>query len=505
MKKYIKQNDGYSHLSLGNLFLTIKKYSKNKSGAIQTEVFCTLFNIESITDTTVNNYCTGYRGIGDDYKQIYINFKKKYQKDKSILIPIINNTLSIIDGEIYDIKEIDEINKKDSIKKIITNLHTIVKNDIYVSNNFKVNILSLIKNKDYYSVLCEILFYVILENKQPLYESDLITDTIEEILKDTNISIKDLQEYLSITFKEGISLIRSLKKLASNNNPYALYELGNKEYKGEIAGYPRYEEAYNYHLKAAEYNHPTSNWMIAHMIINKKIGSLSKEDTDLALSFLKKAISLGSISALNTMGICYMEGIIKKDKKKAYDYFKKAAEKKYVYAYNNLGRLLEQDKEYEAALEYYLKSANEEESWACNKVGLYYYLGLGTNKDLNKAFYYFNLGNNAPINIRNPWNTFNLVKLFYSVGNATLGIKKDIDKSISLLNTLNNFEPANELFLYLYYEKYLNNKNEENLNKVNYYLNIINNTKDCEIKKKIEKELKKIDNYYITINMDTCH
>ena len=500
MKKYIKQNDGYNHLSLGNLFLIIKKYSKNKSGAIQTEIFCTLFNIESITDTTVNNYCTGYRGIGDDYKQIYINLRKKYQKNKTILLPIINNTLSIIDGEIYDIKEIDEINNKESIKKIITSLHTIVKNDIYVSNNFKVNILSLIKNKDYYSALCEILFYVILENKQPLYESDLITDTIEEILKDTNISIKDLQDYLSITFKEGVSLIRTLKKLAENNNPYALYELGNKEYKGEITGYPRYEEAYNYHLKAASYNHPTSNWMISHMIINKKIGSLSKEDIDLAISYLEKAISLGSISALNTMGLCYMEGIIKKDKKKAYDYFKKAAEKKYVYAYNNLGRLHEQNKEYDKALEYYLKSANEEESWACNKVGLYYYLGLGTKKDIDKSFYYFNVGNNAPINIRNPWNTYNLVKLFYSGGNAKLGIKKDIDKSISLLKTLNNFEPANELLLYLYYEKYLNNKNEENLSNLNYYLNIINTNSNYELKKKIEKELAKIKEYSIKIN-----
>ena len=63
MKKFIKQNDGYNHLSLGNLFLTIKKYTKNKSGAIQTEIFCTLFNIDSITDTTVNNYFTGYRKI----------------------------------------------------------------------------------------------------------------------------------------------------------------------------------------------------------------------------------------------------------------------------------------------------------------------------------------------------------------------------------------------------------------------------------------------------------
>ena len=500
MKKYIKLNDGYNHLSLGNLFLIIKKYSKNKSGAIQTEIFCTLFNIDSISDTTVNNYCTGYRSIGDSYKQTYINFRKKYKQNQDILIPIINNLLSIIDGQIYNMNDTNQINNVESLKKVVTSLHTIVKNDIYVPNNFKVTILSYINEKNYYNALCEILFFIILEKKQPLYESDLITETIEEILENTNISIKDLKDYLSITFKEGISLISSLKKLADNNNPYALYELGNKEYRGEIAGYPRYEESYNYHLKAAQYNHPTSNWMIAHMIINKKIGSLSKDDIDIALEYLEKAISLGSISAINTKGLCYMYGLIEKDYEKAKTYFKQAADKKYVYAYNNLGRIYEQNKEYEKALEYFLKSAKEEESWACNKVGLYYYLGLGTKKDINKAFYYFNLGTKAPINIKNPWNTYNLVKLFYSKGNAKLGIKKDIDKSISMLNTINNFEPSNELFLYLYYEKYLNNKNQENLNKLKYYLNIINISENTEIKKTIEKELKRIEEYYINLN-----
>ena len=67
---YIKLNNNPNHLSLGNLFNEIKKLSINKSSAIQTEIFCILFNIDSISDTTVNNYCTGYRTIGNNYKQI---------------------------------------------------------------------------------------------------------------------------------------------------------------------------------------------------------------------------------------------------------------------------------------------------------------------------------------------------------------------------------------------------------------------------------------------------
>ena len=74
---YIKLNNNDNHLSLGNLFNIIKKISKNKSGAIQTELFCILFNIDNISETTVNNYCTGFRSINSTYKQIYINYKKK--------------------------------------------------------------------------------------------------------------------------------------------------------------------------------------------------------------------------------------------------------------------------------------------------------------------------------------------------------------------------------------------------------------------------------------------
>ena len=83
MKAYIKLNDNTSHLSLGNLFNTIKKLSVNKTGAIQTEVFCTLFSIDDISDTTVGNYCTGYRAIGSEYKQIFLEYKKIYQDNKT--------------------------------------------------------------------------------------------------------------------------------------------------------------------------------------------------------------------------------------------------------------------------------------------------------------------------------------------------------------------------------------------------------------------------------------
>lgn len=503
MNTYIKLNNNDNHLSLGNLFNIIKKISKNKSSAIQTELFCIIFNIDNISETTVNNYCTGLRSINSTYKQIYINYKKKYQEDINILIPTINNLLSIIDSYLYNLKTIKEINNIDSIKNLITNLHPLVKNDIYVPKKLKKEILSYIKNNNFYQALSSILFFIILDKKQPIYVEEEIKETIENISRNTNISINDLKKFLEVQFKEGISLIPSLKKLAKNNNPYALYELGNLEYNGIIAGYPRYEEAFNYHLQAASYDHPTSNWMLAHMIINKKIGSLSKEDINNAWNYLLKAKSLDSISAINTIGICYLHGYNKENKKdliKAINHFELAAKNNYIYAYNNLGKIYEDKLDYQKAFDYYMLSAKEEESWACNKIGEYYRLGLHGEIDLNKAYQYYTIGANAPIHNRCNWNIYNLVKYFYLDGNSTLGIKKDIDKSISLLNQINDFPYSNELLLYSYYQKYLQNPIYQK--ELDYYLNQINNSPilNKEYKIEIESKLKEIKENQISLN-----
>ena len=63
-KKFVKMNDNKNYVSLGNLFNIIKKYSKVSASAMQTEIFCSLFNVSGINKTTVNNYLIGYRAIG---------------------------------------------------------------------------------------------------------------------------------------------------------------------------------------------------------------------------------------------------------------------------------------------------------------------------------------------------------------------------------------------------------------------------------------------------------
>ena len=99
-KKFIKMNNNKDYLSLGNLVNIIKKYSKVKESSIQQEVFCSIFNINNINNTTVNNYLIGYRAIGLEYKKIYIDLKNKYKINKEIFFNIFANIITILEENI---------------------------------------------------------------------------------------------------------------------------------------------------------------------------------------------------------------------------------------------------------------------------------------------------------------------------------------------------------------------------------------------------------------------
>lgn len=466
-RKYIKLNDNYSHLSLGNIISTIKDESKNKTSAIQSEVFCALFNLEFINESTVNNYCIGSRSIGNDYKQIYIVLRKKYKNDQLIFIDIICNILSIINGIIYDIKNINTINSNNSLKNICNKLYNISKNDFYVTKDITTKFRNLLKKEDYYNLFIEMLFYAILEKKQPLYEDEKTKNVIETILQNTDISVIDLQNFLLLELNEGINFSHSLKLLAKDGNPYANYHLAVMEYRGEFTGYPRYDKAYEYFFNAANNNHPSAYWMLGNMIIKEKIGN---KDYNKAIEYFNKAKDLGNIAAINSLGLCYKYGLgVKKDIKKSLELFNEAANKNYVYALNNLGLYYEMQKEYDKALKYFTKSANLNESFACNKVGEY------KRKQNNKieALKYYNKALESSIRETCMWAYYNIAKYYYLDGDLETNTLKDINKAINYFEKSNNLIESLQELLFIYYNKYLENNNKENLDKIYYYKNLI--------------------------------
>ena len=147
-------NDNYNYLSFGNLINIIKKVSNNKN-AMQTELFCTIFNVNNVNATTINNYCIGYRAIGLEYKKTYVDLKRKYETDKSVYLDIVLGILSIMDDIIYikDDKSLDLINTNKKLKEVIIELLKIASNDEHIEKT-KLNKL---KNMNSYESFIEIL------------------------------------------------------------------------------------------------------------------------------------------------------------------------------------------------------------------------------------------------------------------------------------------------------------------------------------------------------------
>lgn len=494
-KEYIKMNNNDDHLSLGNLFRLIKELSKNKSSALQTEIFCFLFEIDEINDTTVNNYCVGCRGIGNDYKQIYLNKQKRYIKDDTIFEDIIINILSIIDGRIYVTdKKREFINTNESMNNLCKKLYNIAKNDKSVNTELITNINVLLKENDYYKAFVEILFFIVLQKRQPLYESDLKKEVIENILNDTYMSSSGLQEYLILKLTESINFDFNMKKIALEGNAYACFEIGSNEYCGYVTGKPRYEEAYKYFKIAANYNHAGALYMIGNMYYKGYLGNKTDEELETAYNYLIKARDLGNIAALNVLGVFYLNGLypVKKDVEEAIKYFNKASDNNYAYALNNLGKIYEERKENDLAFSYYTRSADLGESWACNKVGECYKKGIYTKKDPLKAFEYYKKAIESNHRVTEYYAYYNLASIYYN-GNAEIGVSKDEEKAIEYykIASSHNILEASIDLLYITVDKYLKTRESRFLEKINQYKKAIeiNSKYTKEIKEKVEKIL----------------
>lgn len=473
--KYVKMNNNQRHLSLGNFCRIVKELSLNKAFATQSEIFAGLFGIDDVSDSTVNNYCIGYRAIGSDFKKNYIKRKKYPNREFDDTIISIYN---ILKGQINSVKNHDEIIKitqDDLFKKLCLNLYNLAKNDEDVTPLFTRNIYKLINENKYYDCMCEILLYIVLEKPQPIYTDKTQREMLEELLNNTNISMNDLESFLKVQLQDGINYIYSLKKLSKQNNPYASFELGDMEYKGIMSGIPRYNKAYDFFNISASKNHPRAHWLIGKMLMEGKIGNKTKEDLKKGFNHLKEAEKLGSIAAINSIGLCYLKGIYKnKNKEKSIKYFNLAASHDYVYAHNNLGKIYEIDGDLKKAFEHYYISSSLEESWACNKMGVWYKDGIYVSKDLKKSFEYFNLALNVPKILLNHWAYFNLAKYFYLNGSYEANVEKDLNKAINYFDKCKDFiDDAYLELIDIYIKLYKKDLNDEHLNKINEYIKVL--------------------------------
>lgn len=508
-KNFIRLNINDNYLSLGNLFRIIKEESNSKNTFLQSDLFCTIFNIDSIADSTVNNYCTGFRAINSSYKAYFQKLKKDYEIDNLVLKSTIIHILSLLEN--VNLKEdisLESINNNVKLYHICNRLYSISKNDSDVNINLSDKLHNFIESQDLYNFLVQVLFYVILDKKQPILIDESFSNIVEKNIYDTNISLNDITDFINIQLNSGIWSIRGINELAKTHNPFACFEMASLEFYGLIAGYPRYDKAYEYYRIAADNKHPTANWAIGYMYYTGKIGSNTKHDKYLSLKYLNKARKLKCSNAFNSLGLIILNGNfphIPSNKEKAIEFFKEAASLGNVYAFNNLGKIYEKENKLSIAFSYYQTAANIGESWAANKVGEFYRQGIYVNKDLSKAYEYYKKASDSPIFTLCEWSKYNLAKYFYLYGNLEIGINKDINKAISLLDSITDNIKALEELIYIYYNLYIESKkeNKDYLNKLHYYINLIGNHTEysVELKNKIENKLKDLNSKITKIEL----
>lgn len=510
-KEFIRLNVNDNYLSLGNLFRIIKEESDSSNNFMQSDLFCIIFDTDEIADSTVNNYCTGLRNINLKYKNYFRELKNSYENDKDIFILTIGKILELIEDQSFNLDNINikKINTNSKLKHICNKLYSISKNDSDVSIGLSNKLYQFLEENNLYQFFIQVLFYVVLDKKQPIYTYDNLNEVIEKNIYDTNISINDIQEFTNLQLNSGIWSIRGIKQLAKKDNPFACFELASMECYGIVTGKPRYEEAYKYYKIAATHNHPVANWAIGYLYYEGYIGEKSKHDLYLAFKYFNKARKLKCSNAFNSIGLILLNGTIShlnKNKTYAIKMFEQAISMGNIYAYNNLGKIYEDEKNYKKAYDLYIVSANLGESWAANKIGEFYRKGILKNKNLKKAFKYYNIANESPKFTLCPWAKYNLAKYFYLNGNVEIGIKKDLNKAIELLEYISDeLLEASEELLYIYYKLYLNGNKKEQ-----YYLDRLMVFKEkCEnnisynnkVRNRIETVLSKINNKYTNIKL----
>ena len=110
-----------------------------------------------------------------------------------------------------------------------------------------------------------------------------------------------------------------------------------------------------------------------------------------AFEWFKKAAEQGEAVAQFNVGVLYLNGEgVEKDAKVAFEWFKKAAEHGYAVAQSNVGvfylngEVVEKDAK--EAFEWFKKAAEQGDAGGQNNLGTCYYFGVGVEKDVKEAF-----------------------------------------------------------------------------------------------------------------------
>jgi len=167
--------------------------------------------------------------------------------------------------------------------------------------------------------------------------------------------------------------IRFLLKACEQEYPDALNFLGELHSEGRYSRVPKDARlAVKYFFKAAQAGHLEGMCNLAQYLMD---GEGIKQDYNFAIQWLRKAVERNYPRALNQLGKLYYQGVgvEQRDYNQAVDLLKRAAEQKYCNAFNSLGVAYEEGngviKDLDMAASFYEKSKEQGNVNAYNNLG----------------------------------------------------------------------------------------------------------------------------------------
>ena len=122
-KNFIRLNVNDNYLSFGNFLRILKEESNGSTTFWQSDLFSIIFNTDNVADSTVNNYCTGFRAINPKYKNYIKNIKEDYLNNPKILINTFSKILKLVDINAPKNITINTFNNNEKILHICNRLY----------------------------------------------------------------------------------------------------------------------------------------------------------------------------------------------------------------------------------------------------------------------------------------------------------------------------------------------------------------------------------------------
>ena len=189
------------------------------------------------------------------------------------------------------------------------------------------------------------------------------------------------------------------KKAADAGCPEALYHLGECYINGWGVDKDKYTALF-YFKKSANLDFEDAEYEIGRMYYE---GDGVGCDYNVAFPMIKRAADKGNSDGILLLAKCYLYGYgVDKDYDEAYKYFVEAIKLGDISSYYYVGRICEEQKQYDRAFEYYKNGAEKEDANCQFQLAMFYEDGKSIQQDTNKALYWYekssNNGNNAALN-----------------------------------------------------------------------------------------------------------